>query len=137
MGTFGRLSCPEFRCYTVERPWKGNQPNISCFPVGFYPLVLGVFHKGNYPAYEIQRVPGRSLIKIHIANRAKEVMGCIAPGFELGWVEDSWAVLASTQAYHAFMDAMMGVERTMIRIYNQETGVLERSEGLWEGGRVI
>ena len=36
VGTFGRLWLPGFDCWTVERPWKNNRRNVSCFPIGTY-----------------------------------------------------------------------------------------------------
>jgi hypothetical protein len=40
-GVFGIL-CDEFGnelCKTVERPWRDNQPGISCVPSGEYNLI--------------------------------------------------------------------------------------------------
>lgn len=109
-GTFGTLSVGGQSWYTVERPWVQNKPSISCIPAGTYPLVLGMFYSGDgpggrpdYPAYEVQGVPGRSLIKIHKANRAIQLAGCIAPGKFLGCESGHWAVLDSTTAFKEFM----------------------------------
>ncbi len=95
MGTFGELRAPEFRCYTVEPPWRGNARYLSCIPPGVYRLELGSYHVGGYPAYELVGVPGRDLIKIHAANRARELLGCIAVGNDLACINGEWAVLNS------------------------------------------
>lgn len=118
MGTFGRLTVPEGLWYTVERPWADNQPRVSCIPTGLYPLVLGRYNRGDYPAYEVKNVPGRSLIKIHVANSMDDVLGCIAPGKALGWIHEKWAVSRSREAYEEFMALMDDVAEAQIRITN-------------------
>jgi hypothetical protein len=79
-GTNGKLYSNEaFQCYTIELPWKDNQPKVSCIPEGRYRL-----KKRYSPRFQhhilIEHVAGRSLILIHPANDAqKELRGCIAP----------------------------------------------------------
>lgn len=119
-GTFGRLSVPEFQCFTVERPWLNNVPRESCIPEGDYEMVLGRFNRGGYPAYELIGVPGRSLIKIHRGNTMDDVLGCIALGRSLGWVANKWAVISSRVAFGQFMGIMSGTEKTTIRITRYE-----------------
>ena len=111
-GSFGTLSVGDHSWFTVERPWAQNKPSISCIPAGSYPLVLGTFYSGDgpggksdYPAYEVQNVPGRAQIKIHIANKASQLKGCIAPGKLLGAELGTWAVLESRTAYGEWMAA--------------------------------
>ena len=103
MGTFGVLSMDEFRCFTVERPWLNNKPSVSCIPRGIYTVKFGRFHRGGYNCYELLDVPGRSLIKIHVGNTMDDVIGCIAVGKGLGYVNDLWAVTSSRKAYDEFM----------------------------------
>lgn len=105
-GVFGRLRLEEIDLYTVENPWLNNEPRISCIPQGVYDLELGMYNRGGYAAYELQDVPGRSLVKIHISNTASDVEGCIGVGTKLGWVENQWAVLNSRRAYRQFMEKM-------------------------------
>jgi hypothetical protein len=112
MGTFGTLHVGDQSWFTVERPWLYNKPSVSCIPAGRYPLTLGFFYSGDgvggkpdYPAYELQGVPGRTLIKIHRANRASQVEGCIAVGKLLGSEAGQWAVLQSAIAYAEWMQA--------------------------------
>lgn len=107
---FGRLTVigydGEFlmRCYTVERPWEGNRPNVSCIPTGTYRAKLGTF-KGKYANYELQDVPGRSAIEFHIANFASELEGCIAPGRYIDYdaVKKELGVFSSRNAFQAVM----------------------------------
>lgn len=105
MGTFGKMvhSDLDWWCYTVERPWERNRPTFSCIPAGLYQLTLGIYLKHNYPAYELQNVSSRANIKIHVANYAEQLEGCIAPGKELGWVAPYWAVTQSQTAFDELM----------------------------------
>lgn len=100
VGTFGRLYLPEFQCYTVERPWLDNRVKESCIPEGRYRLMRARFHRGGYDTYEVIDVPGRSLIKFHIGNTMHDVLGCIALGRQLGYVDGTWAVMSSARTFH-------------------------------------
>lgn len=113
-GTFGKLILPNFECYTVERPWLDNTPRESCIPEGEYPLQLGRYNRGDYPAYEVLDVPNRSLIKIHIGNTIDDVIGCIAPGQGLGFLDGKWAVTSSRNAFTEFMAAMDDIEESRL-----------------------
>ena len=103
IGTFGELRLGGHTWVTVEREWKQNAPGVSAIPAGWYPLELGTYHKGGYPAYEVLEVPGRAQIKIHKANLAREVEGCIAVGKSFGTVSGEWAIIHSADAYDEWM----------------------------------
>lgn len=119
-GVFGRIIIPEFECFTVERPWLDNKPRESCIPEGSYGIQLGRYNRGGYPAYEVLDVPERTLIKIHVGNTIDDVIGCIAPGKSLGYLERKWAVTSSRKAFKEFMGAMEGAETSKleVRSYN-------------------
>ena len=116
-GTFGRLSAGGRVWFTVERPWAYNHRNVSCIPEGVYPVRMDYYHRGGYPAYELDNVPGRSEIKIHIGNTLDDVSGCVAIGMDMGWVNGKWAIKHSKVAFHDFMAAMDGIDKTVIKIY--------------------
>lgn len=71
---------------SLELPWKNNQNNISCIPVGTYickytrsPRISKV--KGeDFFTYEIMDVPNRGGVRIHSANYFHQLRGCIALG---------------------------------------------------------
>lgn len=113
-GAYGKLyvtNC-DTQFSTVERPWLDNERSISCIPAGTYPLVLGEFRRNtadpsdDYPCFEIHDVPGRNLIKIHVANRPDQVQGCIAIGLGFGVSNGVWSVIHSRAAHQQFMEAM-------------------------------
>ena len=116
MGTFGKILFEEFECFTVERPWLNNKARESCIPEGRYPLKLGMYNRGGYPAYEVMGVPDRSLIKIHIGNTMDDIIGCISPGKSLGYIGGKWGVTSSKKAFQEFMIAMGDAELSSLNI---------------------
>lgn len=66
-------------CLTIELPWLGNRPRVSCIPEGHYPLRKRYTPRfGSH--FEVAGVEGRKYILFHAANDAgKELRGCIAP----------------------------------------------------------
>ena len=115
-GVFGRLIVPDFTCLTVERPWLDNAPNVSCIPAGVYGMNLGMYNKGGYPAYELEGVPKRTLIKIHRANVSSDVQGCIGVGISHGVVGGHWAVLSSRVTLDTVMETLAPFESLEIEI---------------------
>ncbi|NMP33396.1 hypothetical protein HII17_17755 [Thalassotalea sp. M1531] len=116
-GVFGKIKMPEFECFTVERPWLDNKPRESCIPEGEYAMKLGRYNRGGYPAYEILNVPNRTLIKVHVGNTIDDVVGCVALGKALGYLERKWAVTSSKKAFKEFMQTMAGEKECKIKIY--------------------
>lgn len=109
LGTFGTLTLPSgVVLYTVERPWLDNRPRVSCIPEGEYECRPRQFFRGGYPASEILDVQGRSHILFHVANRPRDVEGCIGVGSRLGAVAGDWAVLDSKTGFRQFMSEVGG-----------------------------
>ncbi len=105
--TIGMLVAPGgFKCFTIERPWVNNAPYVSCIPEGLYLLKYGRYNRGDYDAYEFNKVRDRTLIKIHVANRAIDVLGCIGLGDSISRLNDDLAVLNSQDAFDRFMAVM-------------------------------
>jgi len=102
-GTFGRLSMNcQFLCFTVERPITGDHP---CIPVGVYD-VEPYQSPSHGDVWLLKDVPDRSMIEIHVANRASELLGCIAPGTTLGEIGGIPAVLGSKKAFDMLKDTL-------------------------------
>lgn len=117
--TLGELTVSGEIFATIERPWidgpngPGGKPRESCVPKGIYKLIphhsanfpntyalinkaLGVYYQpGEMPAGQTW---GRSAILMHVANRVRDVIGCIGVGKEQGEIGGEPAVLRSTQA---------------------------------------
>lgn len=77
-GTYGRVTSGNFACFSIERPWLGNAPWLSCIPAGLYLASRGEFSKGNppYPDLEFHEVPGRTDIEVHAGTKPSDSAGC-------------------------------------------------------------
>lgn len=117
--TLGILQVNGRKFHTIERPWlpnpsgPGGMRQESCIPVGTYRLepreteargkhwILSNRALGVYA--QPQDMPngqpwGRSLVLIHAANWAHELLGCIAPGKARTVSNGEWMVTSSRDA---------------------------------------
>jgi len=107
-----------FNSYTIERPWKDNEPYVSAIPPRpgerekYKVDTLENSPSFNYKHLWLRDVQGRTYIKVHIANKAEELNGCIAPGFDLG----SGGVLRSSDAMDELMSYFKVGDTTTIEI---------------------
>ena len=70
---------PKFVCFCFERPWLGNERDVSCIGQGYiHPLVWTDSPKFGR-RLEVQECPGRSHILIHSGNYQRDTKGCIIP----------------------------------------------------------
>lgn len=117
--TLGTLQINGRKFHTIERPWlpnpagAGGTPQTSCIPIGTYRLepreteargkhwilcnrALGIYAQPqDIPASQSW---GRSLVLIHAANWAHELLGCIAPGKTRFLENGEWMVKYSRDA---------------------------------------
>lgn len=95
--TYGALIAAGFKlCDTIERPWLNNEPRVSCIPAGTYTAIQFCSpHNGD--VWLLENTTPRSMIEIHPANLASELLGCIAPGTK-GMLGRNYAVLRSKEA---------------------------------------
>ncbi len=76
---------------TIERPWLDNRPMVSAIPEGEYLCKFSHMADHNVDHYQLQRVPDRSAIFIHIATTVDQIHGCIASDrISIGCLE-TWA----------------------------------------------
>lgn len=98
--TYGALLDPEGYpvCLMLEKPWKGNQTDISCIPEGRYHCVRYKSPtKGD--VWLLEGTEPRDMIEIHPANLTIELKGCLAPGREFGKINGTHAILGSRLAF--------------------------------------
>lgn len=115
-GTFGRFVMGDFRAFTVERPWADNRARESCIPEGMYTVKphqspkFGSCFSISGGSVSIYPDPNkaRSLVLIHPANTMDELLGCIALGSTLGFVNNKWAVLNSRATVQQFYSLAAG-----------------------------
>jgi hypothetical protein len=71
-------------CVTLELPWKENEAGKSCIPPGTYHCQRRAARSnitgGKGQAFEVEKVPGREGVLIHVANTPQQLRGCIAVG---------------------------------------------------------
>ncbi len=85
----------ELICYTLERTWEDNQPDVSCIPPGTYHCIKHSSEK--FPdVWEITGVEGRKAILIHAGNTVADTHGCVLVGLGLmqGGITKSQAALS-------------------------------------------
>jgi len=64
---------------TLEPPWKQNERNVSCIPIGRYTLKPRRTAKfGDH--YHVTDVHGRSWILFHVGNFPHNTSGCVLIG---------------------------------------------------------
>jgi uncharacterized protein DUF5675 len=64
---------------TLERPWRENEPDVSCIPAGTYTCMR--YHSEKYKnTFEITGVPGRTKILFHRGNEIPDTLGCVLVG---------------------------------------------------------
>ncbi len=93
---------------TMELSWKENQTSISCIPAGIYEIRLEYSARFDMHLWEIKGVPYRSECKIHAANYARQLEGCISLGTYHADIDADGLidVAHSRAAIRAFHEAM-------------------------------
>jgi hypothetical protein len=85
--TLGILTYGDFKCFTLELPWKNNELNVSCIPraLGY----KGEKHQSpsNGSVIAINNVLNRTYIQIHSANFLRQLKGCIAVGDSIKFLD--------------------------------------------------
>lgn len=94
-------------CFTIERPRTGKYP---CVPEGTYLARRYNSPKHGPNTWQLENVPNRTHIQLHIANWPNELLGCIAPGERPGTNPKTRepGVLNSRRAYERFMALTAG-----------------------------
>lgn len=97
----------EYVCRTLELPWRGNEPWVSCIPTGVYTCKRTRSPRFN-ETFEIQGVPGRTHILFHSGNKVRDTEGCVLVGKTMDsnvcYVNDSRVTRA------VFMSTLVGVD---------------------------
>lgn len=89
--TSGVLIFDNIDIKTIELPDLNNRPMVSCIPEGEYLCKWSHMASHNVDHYQLQRVPDRSAIFIHIATSIDQIHGCIASDrISIGCLE-TWA----------------------------------------------
>ena len=123
-GTPGLLVFPGYQnLWTIELPWRDNEPWFSCIPVEDYWIEKYWSEKYLAWCFRVLEVKSREDISLHRANFAGDVRkgfrsdlsGCIAPGLRPGTLAGQRAVLSSKLAM-AEMLRIIGDQPVRLRI---------------------
>lgn len=117
--TLGRLYCGgELVCYTLELPWRGNKPNVSCIPAGIYQAkYMTRSTSGKHKkCWHILNVHARTEVMIHGANWLRELRGCIAPGMS---IRPDYLSVSRSQVAMAEIRRVVGLETFELVIVNR------------------
>jgi hypothetical protein len=112
-GTFGRITFGEVQYYSGELPWRDNETDISCIPVGIYNCKWTYSNRFKRFMYLI-RDDKRTGLRFHSANLMgdkqkgfmSQLNGCIALGEKLGTIDKQKAILISQPAIRKFETLM-------------------------------
>ncbi len=91
--------------YTLERPDVANLDDFSSIPAGIYPAHLR-YDKPDHWRIQLDRVPNRSNVQIHIGTHVTDSLGCILVGSQLGG--NLCSLSESTAAYARLKKAFYG-----------------------------
>lgn len=113
--TLGILNVDGEVFHTLENPWKDNQREISCIPEGDY--LVKPYSSQKYPdVYELQEVPDRSKILIHVGNYEKDTKGCILLGMGVDLTNNM--ITHSSRALNRFRN-LIGNNTFYLSIFNK------------------
>lgn len=101
-GTFGKLTAGSLVLFTLELPWRNDENNASCIPVGLYECRYTLSPRLKKFTYEVFGDKNRAGIRIHSANFVSQLLGCIALGEKLGVMDGKKALLVSRPAIATF-----------------------------------
>ena len=85
---FSVVYTPTQRFYGVELPWRDNRQDVSAIPADSYQCRWVWSPHFQRKTYQVMAVPGRLGIRLHVANFASELLGCIALGRQIVQFKD-------------------------------------------------
>ncbi len=91
--------------YTMELPWKDNEVNISAIPKGKYSGIIRYDKKDGW-RIQLENVPDRTGVQIHIGNYTSEIQGCTLVGLTVD--TEKCKLVKSKEAYEKLKEAFYG-----------------------------
>lgn len=108
----GRIVVPA----TLEEPDRGNAKDVSCIPVGAYRWKKVISPLRGLLIIELEGVPGRTNIQLHIGNTLDDTLGCILLGGARGFGVN---VVSSGPAYLGLMRAVRSADSGVFVVENK------------------
>ena len=108
--TFGVWITPGGQRFTtVELPWRGDAPNISCFAPGDHHCIWAWSPRHGEDVYHVLGDDKRSGLEVDAANWASELRGCVAIGRKLAhFPKMGWGITNSRSSRRRFYREMRG-----------------------------
>lgn len=94
-----------FVAHTLELPWRDNRSYVSSIPVGTYASHLR-YDKSDGWRLQLDGVPGRTGVQLHVGNYPSQIEGCVLVGLEVFNSENRLG--RSAEAYAAVRRAFYG-----------------------------
>lgn len=109
---------PLFSALSLERGNRNNARNISCIPLGEYPLVLEYSPRFDAYLWEIKGVPNRTECKFHTSNYWYQLNGCVALGLKYKKLNsDNYRDLTNSRnTMRAFHNVLKGAKNVKLII---------------------
>lgn len=102
-GVVGRVVTDSgLQLYSLERPWRNNEKDVSCIPPGVYQCLIVDSPKFG-KVYGVTGVKDRTSVLIHAANWVRQLQGCVALGNAVGVVLGINGIMGSRDAVARFM----------------------------------
>ncbi|MCW5591069.1 MAG: hypothetical protein KIS74_03120 [Burkholderiales bacterium] len=102
--------------FTLELPWRENQPQVSCIPIGSWTCRRVVSPRWG-ETFDI-KVPGRSLIRFHWGNTEDDTLGCVLTARTFDPVKGINGAVDSKQAFGELMATLKGVDKFTLHVIN-------------------
>jgi hypothetical protein len=112
-------------CVTLELPDKGNTHDVSCIPTGVYHAHRRFSDANKREVFQLDNVPSRDDIEIHIGNWTTDTRGCILVGDAVASMKGRVAISDSGIAFDRFMSLANGFDEIIIEIANYHVLDLE------------
>ncbi len=97
----------EFLTHTLELPWNNNRSFISSIPAGTYSAFLR-YDKNDKWRLQLENVPNRSGVQIHIGNWPSQIEGCVLVGNKAFNVTNE--LKESSEAYRLLKKSFYGTD---------------------------
>ena len=111
--TMGKMTFGGENPLCTLEPAKVNPVNAGhpAIGAGTYAAIVTMSPHMHYASPELQKVPGRENIRIHILNTADQTLGCIGVGEYIG--KDGHSLVNSKLAFDAMMKWLGTLDTTL------------------------
>ena len=100
---------------TLERPWRNNDPDVSCIALGVY-ICNRVLSPKFGDTFQVMNVPGRDHILFHKGNTEADTHGCILVGEQFEPLEQKFAIWHSGPGFSEFLSRLKGINEFELTI---------------------